>query len=128
MKLELFGIPTCDSCKKARGWLQQQSMTVEWRDLRAAPPGEDVIKSWVQGLGSKALRNTSGRSYRSLPEERSTWDDARWVQAFAADPMLIKRPILVRNGKAVAGIQSNRLGHASVAMGFEKAFCALRTA
>lgn len=102
MALFLFGIPTCDSCKKARAWLDGQGLAFDWVDLRQSPPTREAIAAWVSTLGAAALRNTSGRSYRALPEAKRDWDGARWVDAFMEDPMLIRRPVLVRDGCALA--------------------------
>ena len=54
-----------------------------------------------EALGAKAMRNTSGGSYRALPAEKKTWSDARWKAEFVKDVMLIKRPILEKDGVAV---------------------------
>ena len=48
------------------------------------------------------MRNTSGQSYRSLTEEKDQWDDEQWVTAFTQDTMLLKRPLFVKDGIAVA--------------------------
>ncbi len=60
-----------------------------------------MIASWVQSLGAKPMRNPSGKSYRALGEERATWSDERWIEAFSEDIMLLKRPLFVKDSKAV---------------------------
>ena len=97
----VYGIPTCDSCRKARKWLDAQGHAHTWVDVRATPPTAERIAAWVDALGSKKLRNTSGGSYRALPADKKTWSDARWIEAFASDPMLLKRPVLERDGVAL---------------------------
>ena len=47
------------------------------------------------------MRNTSGKSYRALGEQRNTWNDADWIEAFAKDVMLLKRPLFVKGDRAV---------------------------
>ncbi|MEM1007684.1 MAG: arsenate reductase family protein [Myxococcota bacterium] len=93
--IEIYGIPTCNSCKKARTWCTQHEIDFTWQDLRKEPPSIEQVKAWVQSLSAKPLRNTSGGSYRALGEEKKEWSDTQWTEAFAADPMLLKRPILV---------------------------------
>jgi arsenate reductase len=66
------------------------------------PPSREMIESWVQTLGTKPLRNTSGQSYRALGEQKTNWTDAQWLDAFAKDAMLLKRPLFIKNGTAVA--------------------------
>jgi arsenate reductase len=60
-----------------------------------------MIADWVGTLGSKPMRNTSGQSYRALGEEKKDWSDEQWIEAFAGDAMLLKRPLFVKDGKAV---------------------------
>jgi arsenate reductase len=47
------------------------------------------------------MRNTSGQSYRALGSQKDDWTDAQWVEAFANDAMLLKRPLFVKDGAAV---------------------------
>jgi arsenate reductase (glutaredoxin) len=47
------------------------------------------------------MRNTSGQSYRALGDEKKTWTDEQWIEAFALDAMLLKRPLFVKDGTAV---------------------------
>ncbi len=47
------------------------------------------------------MRNTSGQSYRALGDERQDWTSEEWVEAFAKDAMLLKRPLFVKDGTAV---------------------------
>jgi arsenate reductase len=102
MTLELYGIPTCNTCKKAQQWLDQQGIAYTFINTKTHPPDRPTIAAWVAALGAKPLRNTSGQSYRALGADKQTWDDAAWIAAFSADAMLIKRPVWVRGGTAIA--------------------------
>ena len=102
MALQVYGIPTCGTCKKAFKWLENQAIAYDFIDTKTHPPSEAEIKAWVAALGSKPLRNTSGHSYRALGEEKQTWTDAQWIEAFAKDAMLLKRPLFVKDGQAVS--------------------------
>ncbi|MBD0336995.1 MAG: Spx/MgsR family RNA polymerase-binding regulatory protein [Cyanobacteria bacterium Co-bin13] len=101
MTLQVYGIPTCTTCKKALTWLDSQGLSYEFINTKTQPPAREQIQSWVAALGAKSMRNTSGQSYRALGEEKQTWSDTQWVDAFAADAMLLKRPLFVREGQAV---------------------------
>lgn len=101
MALKVYGIPNCGTVKKAKAWLEARDVAYGWQDFRAEPVAADRVAGWVAALGAKALKNTSGGSYRALPDDKADWDDARWAQAMAADPMLIKRPVIERDGVAV---------------------------
>ena len=101
MSIQVYGIPNCGTCKKAFTWLDNNSVAYEFVNTKENPPSREMIQSWVEALGSKPMRNTSGQSYRALGEEKKTWTDEQWVEAFANDAMLLKRPLFVNQGTAV---------------------------
>jgi arsenate reductase len=101
MTLQVYGIPNCGTCKKAFSWLDNNQVEYEFIDTKTAPPTREQIADWVSTLGAKPMRNTSGQSYRALGEEKKDWSDEQWIEAFAQDVMLLKRPLFVKDGKAV---------------------------
>ncbi len=101
MALVVYGIPSCGTVKKARSWLDSAGVAHTFVDFRATPPRRAQVDAWVARFGARALRNTSGGSYRALGPEKESWSDAQWADAFAADPMLIKRPVVERDGAPV---------------------------
>ncbi len=101
MTLQVYGIPNCGTCKKALSWLASNDVAHEFIDTKTAPPSRDMIQDWVAALGSKPMRNTSGQAYRALGEAKKTWADEQWIEAFAQDAMLLKRPLFVKDGTAV---------------------------
>lgn len=101
MTLQVYGIPNCGTCKKAIAWLKARDVAYEFINTKEQPPTTAQITAWVETLGSKPMRNTSGQSYRALGPERNDWTDAQWIAAFAQDVMLLKRPLFVREGQAL---------------------------
>ena len=101
MSIKVYGIPNCGTCKKAFQWLEDNSIAYEFINTKENPPTEQMITEWVQSLGAKPMRNTSGKSYRAFGEEKKTWDDVRWIAEFSKDAMLLKRPLFVKDGQAV---------------------------
>jgi arsenate reductase (glutaredoxin) len=101
MSIKMYGIPNCGTCKKAIKWLQDNNIEYEFVNTKENPPSQSMIKNWVESLGNKSMRNTSGKSYRALNEDKKTWTDQQWVDAFAQDAMLLKRPLFVKNNQAV---------------------------
>ncbi len=97
----VYGITTCGTVKKARAFLDSKKTPYTFVDFRQTPPSLAQVKQWVATFGANAMRNTSGGSYRALPEAKAQWSEAEWVKQFAADPMLIKRPIVERDGVPV---------------------------
>ncbi|MCB9741826.1 MAG: Spx/MgsR family RNA polymerase-binding regulatory protein [Alphaproteobacteria bacterium] len=109
MSLTVYGIPSCGTVKKAWRWLDDHGLAHERVNLRETPPDAAQVQRWVEALGAKALRNTSGGAYRALGPEKQDWSDARWAEAFAQDPMLIKRPVIERDGEPVSvGFKESR--------------------
>jgi arsenate reductase len=100
--LVVWGIPSCGTVKKARAHLEARGLPYDFRDLRATPPTAAQVARWVEVFGARAMRNTSGGSYRALPADKDAWSDDAWARAFVADPMLLKRPILERDGVPLA--------------------------
>ena len=101
MTIKVFGIPNCGTCKKALKWLEENNIAYEFINTKEKPPSKEEVGSWVKTLGAKPMRNTSGKSYRTLGEEKKTWSDGRWIEEFSKDAMLLKRPLFIKEGKAV---------------------------
>ncbi|EKV03007.1 transcriptional regulator, Spx/MgsR family [Leptolyngbya sp. PCC 7375] len=101
MALQVYGIPNCGTCKKALKWLDANGVDYEFINTKEQPPGREQITDWVTTLTAKPMRNTSGMSYRALGEEKKTWSDAQWIDAFTEDAMLLKRPLFVKDDQAV---------------------------
>ena len=101
MSIQVYGIPNCGTCKKAFTWLQNNNIEYEFINTKENPPSKEMIDNWVNSLTAKPMRNTSGLSYRALGEEKKTWSDEQWIEAFSQDAMLLKRPLFVNDGNAV---------------------------
>lgn len=101
MTLQVYGIPTCSTCKRALKWLDENAIAYEFVNTKEHPPDRTLVAAWVETLGAKPMRNTSGQSYRAIGDEKNDWTDAQWIIAFAQDAMLLKRPLFVKDGTAV---------------------------
>ena len=101
MALTIYGIPNCNTCKKALAWLDNNGAAYEFINTKDQTPTKEMITEWVEALTARPMRNTSGKSYRAIGEEKKTWTDEQWIEAFANDAMLLKRPLFVKDGKAV---------------------------
>ncbi|MFQ6754531.1 ArsC/Spx/MgsR family protein [Cereibacter sphaeroides] len=106
----LYGISTCDTCKKALKALEAAGHSVEFRDVRAAPLSESEISELVTEFGD-AIVNRQSTSWRGL----SDWLKASEPEAqLAAQPTLMKRPV-IRTEEGLflgwdAGVQRRLLG------------------
>ncbi|WP_026730921.1 Spx/MgsR family RNA polymerase-binding regulatory protein [Fischerella sp. PCC 9605] len=101
MSIQVYGIPNCGTCKKALKWLEDNGINYEFINTKENPPTREMSQNWVKSLGQQPMRNTSGQSYRALGDEKKNWTDEQWIEAFAKDAMLLKRPLFVKDGTAV---------------------------
>jgi arsenate reductase (glutaredoxin) len=105
----VYGIPSCDTVKRARAWLDEHGVAHIFVDFRAQPPPREQVAAWLRAFGAGPMRNTSGASYRALPAAKAAFTDDEWLARFAADPMLIKRPVIERDGAPfMVGWRSDR--------------------
>ena len=89
----LYGIPTCDTCKKALKALQAAGHDVAFRDVRANPLNEAEITEIVQEFGDLVI-NKSSTTYRSFSDFLKASEPEAQI---AAQPTVMKRPV-IRNG------------------------------
>lgn len=98
--------PGCSTCKKAKRWLEDHQISFDDYDIRQDTPSKQQILEWLkQGhFQSKQLFNTSGQKYRELglKDQLAMLDDAARATILASDGMLIKRPLLVKDGQLLA--------------------------
>ncbi len=104
----VYGIPNCDTVKKARAWLAENGVDYEFSDFKKTPPDEALIESWLQHIPLETLLNKRGTTWRKLSgaEQAEADTQAGAVKLMAAHPSLIKRPVLCRNGRCYAGFQA----------------------
>ena len=62
----LYGIPNCDTVKKARAWLAERGVDVVFHDYKKQGVPEAELRSWVKVLGWEALLNRKGTTWRKL--------------------------------------------------------------
>lgn len=109
----LYGIPNCDTVKKARAWLDAHGVAHAFHDYRKAGVPADLLRAWVAQLGWEALLNRSGTTFRKLPEtERADLDAERAVALMLAHPSAIRRPVLVAGDTLLVGFAPARYGEA----------------
>ncbi len=100
--LRLYGIPNCDTVKKARAWLDARGVTYEFVDFKKVPPPEALIAHWIAALGRDRVVNRRGTTWRGLaPDVQAGADsDAGAAAVLPAHPSAIKRPV-VDTGEAL---------------------------
>lgn len=99
----LYGLRTCDTCRKALKALEGRGVT--FRDVRADGVPPALLAGWIARLGVDALVNRASTTWRGLPEgERATVATAEGAAALIArHPALMKRPVIVAGGEVHVG-------------------------
>ena len=94
--LTLYGIPNCDSVKKARAWLSEHGLAYNFHDFKKQGVPAEQLALWVQALGWDRLLNRKGTTWRKLDAaaQAAVVDAASAQSLMLANPSVIKRPVL----------------------------------
>ena len=107
----LYGIKNCDTMKKARAWLDQRGVAYAFHDYKAAGIDPARLADWAKLGGWEVLLNRAGTTFRKLPEaDKAGLDEAKALALMAAQPSLIKRPVLEQGGRIVVGFKPEVYG------------------
>ena len=92
--LTIHGLKNCDSCTKARKWLDKRGFAHRFSDVRADGVDADRLDLWIAAVGWEALLNRRGTTWRNLDESMKADVDADHAKALMLNfPALIKRPV-----------------------------------
>lgn len=92
----LYGIPNCDTVKKARAWLTAQGLEYRFHDFKKQGVPTDRALAWQQAAGWQRLINRQGTTWRKLdPDAQALAGDADGALALMSEqPSVIKRPVV----------------------------------
>jgi Spx/MgsR family transcriptional regulator len=103
--MKVSGLAGCDSCRRARRWLDAHGARYRFRDLRDAPPDPPELRRWADAVGWETLLNRRSTTWRGLPpDEREGLDAGRAVALMAGHPTLVKRPVVEAGADVVVGV------------------------
>jgi len=107
MNVTLYGIPNCDTVKKARGWLDGQGIAYTFHDYKKAGADPDKIARWTATAGWEKILNRAGTTFRKLPDgDKAGINEGKAVTLMAANPSMIKRPIVEHPGGLLVGFKA----------------------
>lgn len=94
--ITVYGIPNCDTVKKARIWLTDHGHAYEFHDFKKQGLPEAALDHWMKTVGWETVVNRKGTSWRKLsPEEQAGVISATSAKPFVlANPSLVKRPVI----------------------------------
>jgi arsenate reductase len=104
----LYGIKNCDTVKKARNWLTGHEVDYQFHDFREQGIQREVVTAWVSQLGWETVLNKRSTSWKQLDEaSRAAMDTNSAIDHIVANPTLVKRPLLDRDGRFSVGFNSS---------------------
>lgn len=100
MTTTLYGIPNCDTVKRARSWLDAQGIAYRFHDFKKEGVPQPALDRWLAALGWETLVNRRGTTWRKLDDSTraSVVDAASAAAVLTANPSLIKRPVVEWQG------------------------------
>jgi Spx/MgsR family transcriptional regulator len=92
----VYGLDNCDTCRKARNWLNRAGVEHEFVDYREHRIEPATLKEWAKQLGGwDKLVNKGSTTWRNLPEMRKTpGSDPEWTLLIKEHPAIVKRPVV----------------------------------
>ena len=106
MTIVMFGIPNCDTVKKARQWLDSRGIAYAFHDYKKQGADAGKIAGWVKRAGWEKVLNRAGTTFKKLPDaDKDGLDAEKAVAVMAANPSCIKRPVVEHPGGLLVGFK-----------------------
>ena len=106
--ITLYGIPNCDTMKKARKWLDEHGIEYHFHNYKKDGVPEKKLRQWVKQLGWETLLNRRGTTWRKLDESvKNSIDKSSAVQIMLDNPSIIKRPVLEKGDTLLVGFKED---------------------
>jgi arsenate reductase len=105
--IQLYGIPNCDTVKKARAWLDARGIAYGFHDYKKEGADLARLGEWSDAVGWDTLLNRRGTTFRGLADaDKTAIDRAKALHLMAKHPSLIKRPVVEYPGGVLVGFDA----------------------
>jgi arsenate reductase len=103
--MKLYGIPNCDTVKKARAWLADHGIEYEFHDYKKQGVDAELLRKWMKQYGWERIINRQGQTWRKLSdaEKAAVQDIASALQLATEKSSAIKRPAFEHKGQLILG-------------------------
>jgi arsenate reductase len=119
MAITLFGIASCDTCRKARRWLDENDLAYHYHDIRRDGLPATALKDWVRRAGWETVLNRRSATWRRIPDVDRDIDGPEDAMALMREyPPIIKRPILSAGKTLLVGFDPDE--YAATLLGSSK--------
>ncbi len=106
MSVTIYGIPNCDTMKKARSWLAKHEVAHHFHDYKKEGIDRRRLEGWCVMVGWEALLNRAGTTFRRLSDaDKVAIDRKKAIALMLKQPSLIKRPVLDVGGRLLVGFR-----------------------
>ncbi|TVR98168.1 MAG: Spx/MgsR family RNA polymerase-binding regulatory protein [Wenzhouxiangellaceae bacterium] len=107
--MKVYGIKACDTCRKARRWLDEQGRGYQWHDLREDGLDEETLQRWLATIGPDTLVNRRSTTWRGLSESEreQAMNPKKSIPILLTSPTLIKRPIFETAAEILVGFNAD---------------------
>jgi arsenate reductase (glutaredoxin) len=106
MTITLYGIPNCDTVKKARMWLEGRGIAYTFHDYKKEGAHAGNLAAWIAAQGLDKVLNRRGTTFRKLSDAERALAESDPVALMVAQPSLIKRPVVEHPGGLLAGFDA----------------------
>jgi len=107
--LTVFGIKSCDTCRKARKFLADHNIEYRFHDLRDDGLDIQMLERWASRMGWQRLLNKNSLTWRKIPEvDRADMNRDKALAAMIDGPTLVKRPVLESERFIAVGFSEKR--------------------
>ena len=104
MSVTLYGIKNCDTVKKARKWLDANSVPYTFHDFRVDGINKNLVNNFLKQIDIEVLINKRGTTWRKLSdEEKEIKNKTKVIELMVENPTIIKRPVLDANKNFFVG-------------------------
>jgi arsenate reductase (glutaredoxin) len=106
MTMILYGIPNCDTVKKARVWLDTHGIAYAFHDYKKAGADPAKLAAWCDAKGWAVILNRAGTTFKKLADtDKADLTQAKAIALMVAQPSMIKRPIVDYDGGTLVGFK-----------------------
>jgi len=104
MVMDMYGIPNCDTIKKARKWLSDNNIDYTFHDYKKEGVDRKQLITWCKALGWETLLNKRGTTWRKVPDDqKASIDETSAIDLMIENPSIIKRPVLTSDNLCLVG-------------------------
>ncbi|WP_373474576.1 arsenate reductase [Sphingorhabdus sp.] len=96
MTITFFGIPNCDTVKKARKYLDGRGIDYQFHDYKKSGVEIATLERWVNQVGWEKLLNKAGTTFKKLSDtDKADIDSVKAIALMHTHPTMIKRPVVM---------------------------------